>query len=72
MPLSFAGQDDPEGMNHGNRPHAEQQREPKASNGKEIDHQIDPERCFETHLGEYAKRWDEQRNDDAEDVAKSH
>ena len=59
-------------MNHGNRPHAEQQGEPKPSNGEEIDHQIDPERRFETHLGEHAKGWDEQRDDDAEDVAAGH
>ena len=44
-------------MNHGKRPHAKQQREPEPTNGEEINHQLDPERTFEAHLGEHSKRW---------------
>ena len=59
-------------MDHSGRPHAEQQRKSQTTNCKKIDHKIDPERCLEADLGEHAKRWDEQSDDDAEDVATGH
>ena len=52
----FAGQDDKQGMNHSDWPHAKQHWEPKATNGKEIDHRVDPKGLRQSHLSEDAQR----------------
>ena len=58
-------------MDDSGRPHAEQQGESQTTNRKEIDHQIDPEWPFESHLSEHPERWDEQGDDDAKDITTS-
>ena len=65
----FAGQDDKQGVNHSGWPHTKQDWEPKAANGKEIDHQVDPKGLRQSHLSEDAQRGNEQGNDDPKDVA---
>ncbi|MGB0275927.1 MAG: hypothetical protein ACPF90_04530 [Synechococcus sp.] len=68
----FAGQDDKQGVNHSGWPHAKQHWEPKATNGKEIDHQVDPKGLRQSHLSEDAQRGNEQGNDDPKDVSAGH
>ena len=68
----FAGQDDKQGVNHSGWPHTKQDWEPKAANGKEIDHQVDPKGLRQSHLSEDAQRGNEQGNDDPKDVAAGH
>ena len=64
----FAGQDDKQGVNHSGLPHAKQHWEPKATKGKEVDHQVDPTGLRQSHLSEDAQRGHEQGNDDPKDV----
>ena len=59
----FAGQDDKQGVNHSGWPHGKQHWEPKATNGKEIDHQVDPKGLRQSHLSEDAQRGNEQGNE---------
>ena len=59
-------------MNHSGWPHAKQDWEPKATHGKEIDHQVDTKGLRQSHLSEDAQRWHEQGNDDAKDVSAGH
>ena len=63
----FAGQDHKQGVNHSGWPHAEQHRKTKTAHSEQIDHQVDPKRLGQSHLGEDAKGWNEQSNDDMED-----
>ncbi|MDC3009920.1 hypothetical protein OAZ06_03040 [Synechococcus sp. AH-736-G20] len=46
----FAGQDDKQGVDYSGWPPAKQNWEPKATNGKEIDHQVDPKGLRQSHL----------------------
>ena len=55
----FAGQDDKQGVNHSGWPHAQQNWEAKAANGKEIDHQVDSKGLRQSHLSEDAQRGNE-------------
>ena len=64
----FAGQDDKQGVNHSGWPHAKQHWRSKASNYKEVDHQVDPTGLRQSHLSEDAQRGHEQGNDDPKDV----
>ena len=64
----FTGQDDKQGVNHSGWPHAKQHWRSKATNGKEIDHQVDPTGLHQSHLSEDAQRGHEQGNDDPKDV----
>ena len=41
---------------------------PKDTNGKEVDHQVDPTGLRQSHLSEDAQRGHEQGNDDPKDV----
>ena len=59
-------------MNHSGGPHAEQDRETKTANSKEIDHKIDPKGSCKPHLGEDTKGRNEQSNDDSKDIAAGH
>ena len=68
----FAGQDDKQGVNHSGWPHAKQHWGPKATNGKEIDHQVDLKGLRQSHLREDAQSGNEQGNDDPKDVAADH
>ena len=68
----FAGQDDKQGVNYSGWPHAKQHWEPKATKGKEIDHQVHPKGLRQSHLSEDAQRGNEQGNDYPKDVAAGH
>ena len=68
----FAGQDYKQGVNQSGWPHAQQDWEAKAANGKEIDHQVDSKGLRQSHLSEDAQRGNEQSNDDPKDVAAGH
>ena len=68
----FASQDDKQGVDHSGWPHAKQDWEPKAANGKEIDHQVDPKGLRQSHLSEDGQRGNEHGNDDPKDVAAGH
>ena len=64
----FASQDEKQGVDHSGWPHAKQDWEPKAADGKEIDHQVDPKGLRQSHLSEDAQRGHEQGNDVPKDV----
>ena len=64
----FTGQDDKQGVHHSDWPHAKQHSEPKATNGKALDLQVEPKGLLQSHLSENAQRGHEQGNDDPKDV----
>ena len=70
---SLSGEDYPEGVNDGDRSHAEQWRKPQKTAEREREQdEIQPERTTEAHLCEHPKRGKKHRDDEAEDVTASH
>ena len=59
-------------MDDGSWPHSKKHRKTKTAHSEEIDHKVDPKGLGQAHLGEDAKGWNEQRNDDPKDVAAGH